>query len=213
MTRDEAAASVGISRKLAAFHLDKLVDAGLLRAHYASPGGVRRVGRAPKVYEPSGADVRVSIPQRGHGLLAEHPAGRGPRAEGGGERAGGGAAGGRGARPRPRRGGEPPRRGGRLGAERALTRAAEILERHGFEPDREAPARLRLRNCPFHAMAGDDPELVCGVNHAFLSGSWKGSARPRSRRPSPRTPGTAASSSGRAALSDRFRAIDLVCPG
>ena len=33
VTRDEAAAHVGISRKLAAFHLDKLVDAGLLWAH------------------------------------------------------------------------------------------------------------------------------------------------------------------------------------
>ncbi len=70
VTRDEAAASVGISRKLAAFHLDKLVDAGLLVARYANPSGVRRVGRAPKVYEPSGVDVRVSIPQREHGLLA-----------------------------------------------------------------------------------------------------------------------------------------------
>ncbi|MFH8798236.1 helix-turn-helix domain-containing protein [Streptomyces sp. NPDC017936] len=37
VTRDEAAAGVGISRKLAAFHLDKLVDAGLLRAHYETP--------------------------------------------------------------------------------------------------------------------------------------------------------------------------------
>jgi predicted ArsR family transcriptional regulator len=71
VTRDEAAASVGISRKLAAFHLDKLVAAGLLTAGYANPPGVRRVGRAPKVYEPSDADVQVSIPQREHGILAD----------------------------------------------------------------------------------------------------------------------------------------------
>src|SRR5690606_10300354 len=174
VTRDEAAASVGISRKLAAFHLDKLVDAGLLRAHYASPGGVRRVGRAPKVYEPSGVDVRVSIPQREHGLLASIllDAVRGQKAGESGREAALRAAGERGralgaAESR-------PVRGGRLGAERALTRAAEILERHGFEPDRESPGRLRLRNCPFHPMAGDDPELVCGVNRAFLSGVVEG---------------------------------------
>ncbi|HEY7879864.1 MAG TPA: hypothetical protein VID31_03415 [Streptosporangiaceae bacterium] len=36
----------GISRKLAAFHLDKLVDAGLLEAGFARPAGLRRAGRA-----------------------------------------------------------------------------------------------------------------------------------------------------------------------
>ena len=71
VTRDEAAAQVGISRKLAAFHLDKLVDAGLLQAHYAQVGRIRRVGRAPKVYEPTNEPVRISIPQRHHELLAE----------------------------------------------------------------------------------------------------------------------------------------------
>ena len=70
VTRDEAAAAVGISRKLAAFHLDKLVDAGALRARYQPADGVRRVGRVPKVYEPSGTDIRVSIPQRSHEMLA-----------------------------------------------------------------------------------------------------------------------------------------------
>ena len=70
VTRDEAAAAVGISRKLAAFHLDKLVDAGALRAHYQQAGGLGRVGRAPKVYEPSAVDIRVSIPQRSHEMLA-----------------------------------------------------------------------------------------------------------------------------------------------
>src|SRR5581483_3780454 len=64
VTRDEAAASVGISRKLAAFHLDKLVDAGLLRARYGAPGAQRRVGRQPKVYEPTDAQISVTIPER-----------------------------------------------------------------------------------------------------------------------------------------------------
>src|SRR5512132_3767270 len=63
VTREEAAAEAGISRKLAAFHLDKLVDVGLLDARYQAPPDRRqRVGRAPKVYQPSAVEVRVSIP-------------------------------------------------------------------------------------------------------------------------------------------------------
>ncbi|MCP9943803.1 hypothetical protein LUX12_01710 [Streptomyces somaliensis] len=71
MTREEAAADAGISAKLAAFHLDKIVAAGLLTSRYDSPGGIRKVGRKPKVYEPAGADVRVSIPERRPDVLAE----------------------------------------------------------------------------------------------------------------------------------------------
>src|SRR5215470_19556970 len=71
VTRDEAAAAVGISRKLAAFHLDKLVDAGLLEAGFARPAGLRRAGRASKVYAPADVDVQVSIPPRDHAVLAD----------------------------------------------------------------------------------------------------------------------------------------------
>jgi predicted ArsR family transcriptional regulator len=61
VSRDEAAASVGISRKLAAFHLDKLVDASLPRARYDAPGARRRVGRQPKLYEPTDTQISVTI--------------------------------------------------------------------------------------------------------------------------------------------------------
>jgi hypothetical protein len=47
VSREEAADTVGISRKLAAFHLDKLVEVGLLRARYEPIGGIRKVGRTP----------------------------------------------------------------------------------------------------------------------------------------------------------------------
>jgi predicted ArsR family transcriptional regulator len=178
VTRDEAAAHVGISRKLAAFHLDKLVDAGLLRAHYAQLGGIRRVGRAPKVYEPTDEPVQISIPERRHDLLAEllldavleqppdEPAT---------------ATAVRIARERGTELGAAERasaRLGRLGAERALTIAQAVLVRHGFEPHREAPTSVRLRNCPFHPLAAKSPELVCGVNHAFLTGFLTGLGAP-----------------------------------
>lgn len=174
VTRDEAAASVGISRKLAAFHLDKLVDAGLLRAHYEPAGGIRRVGRAPKLYEPADQDVRVTIPPRQHDLLADLlldtllTQGRDETARDAASRV---AA---------RRGeelgaGERERvRPGRLGAERALTLAERVLTRYGFEPTRDTPTCVRLRNCPFHPLAARAPELVCGVNHAFVAGLLTG---------------------------------------
>ncbi|WP_205648232.1 helix-turn-helix transcriptional regulator [Actinomadura rubteroloni] len=174
VTRDEAARSAGISRKLAAFHLDKLVDAGLLATRYEHPGGLRRVGRAPKVYEPSSLAVQVSIPPREPVLLAGILIDA-VRAEAPGETADQAAR--RLARDRGRRLGEDERaalRGGRLGAERALTCAEQVLERHGFEPARDAPTLVRLRNCPFHPLAAEAPDLVCGINHAFLSGFLDG---------------------------------------
>src|SRR2546423_4470610 len=73
VSRDEAASAVGISHKLAAFHLDKLVEKGLLRASYAHPVGraPHRPGRSSKLYEPSEMNVEVSIPERRYDLLAE----------------------------------------------------------------------------------------------------------------------------------------------
>ncbi|GAB3908400.1 helix-turn-helix transcriptional regulator [Microbispora bryophytorum] len=174
VTRDEAAASVGISRKLAAFHLDKLVDAGLLRARYEAVGGIRRVGRTPKVYEPTETDIRVTIPERRHEVLADILVDA-VLAEGKGESARQAAA-----RVAGRHGEEigaaerARAKPGRLGAERALTLLESLLARHGFEPGRESPTCVRLHNCPFHPLAARAPELVCGVNHAFLDGMLTG---------------------------------------
>ncbi|MCW7940619.1 transcriptional regulator [Streptomyces hygroscopicus] len=174
VTRDEAAASVGISRKLAAFHLDKLVDAGLLRAHYEHPGGLRRVGRQPKLYEPSGIPVQISIPDRRHELLADMllDAVLDKSEEEDARQAAARVAGEHG-----RRLGEAERkatRPGRLGPERGLTLCERMLDQHGFEPARETPTRLRLRNCPFHPLAAKAPDLVCAMNHAFLTGYLEG---------------------------------------
>ncbi len=174
VTRDEAAAAVGISRKLAAFHLDKLVDAGALRAHYQQVSGVRRVGRVPKVYEPSQVDIRVSIPQRRHDLLAGILMDA-VVSEGSGESARDAVR--RVARDLGERIGAAERqraRPGRLGPERALSLASELLAERGFEPARESPGCLRLRNCPFHPLTAMAPDLVCGLNHAFISGMMDG---------------------------------------
>ena len=39
---------------------------------------------------------------------------------------------------------------------------------------RSAPTHLRLRNCPFQPVAADAPELVCHMNHRFLTGFLAG---------------------------------------
>src|SRR5437868_5870447 len=73
VSREEAAAHVGISRKLAAFHLDRLMEAGLLVAGQVrpNPGRRRPRGRAPKAYWPSRLEVEVSIPERRYELAGE----------------------------------------------------------------------------------------------------------------------------------------------
>ncbi|OKJ88805.1 transcriptional regulator [Streptomyces sp. TSRI0107] len=174
VTRDEAAASVGISRKLAAFHLDKLVDAGLLRARYETPGGIRKVGRQPKVYEPTDAQITVNIPDRRHEFLADVLLDA-VLTEGTDENAAQAAV--RTAEQRGREMGERAReetRPGRLGPERGLTACERLLDEYGYEPVRETPTQLRLRNCPFHPLAAKAPDLVCGMNQAFLSGYLSG---------------------------------------
>jgi predicted ArsR family transcriptional regulator len=172
VTRGAAADAVAISRKLAAFHLDKLVAAGLLVARIEAVGD-KRVGRRPKVYEPAGTDIAVHVPPRQPQLLAEIlvQAVVSERAD---ERVGQAVV--RAAHERGVAVGEAERtrlRPGRLGAERAMTLASTVLARHGFEPCRSG-GTVRLRNCPFHPMAAAAPGLVCGLNHAFLGGVLEG---------------------------------------
>src|SRR5436305_13119444 len=70
--REEAAEAVGITRDLAAFHLDKLLEEGLLDVEYrrisgrSGPGA----GRPAKLYRPSGRHVQVSLPGRRYDLAA-----------------------------------------------------------------------------------------------------------------------------------------------
>jgi predicted ArsR family transcriptional regulator len=173
VTRELAAETVGISRKLAAFHLDKLVRAGLLTAT-TSGSSSTGVGRRPKAYEAAPVDVRVVIPERRADALAEILLEGVLRPSGGenpveailrvatecGARLG----------QQQRRSGKP----GRLGAERALTLSEPLLEQYGYEPVREGPTRMRLRNCPFQPLADREPELVCAINHALLTGYLHG---------------------------------------
>lgn len=168
VNREEAAEATGVSRGLAAFHLDKMVEVGLLSASYQAPAGQPRGrGRTPKVYVPSGDGVAVTLPERRYELIAEiladavaaEPcaARREPDA---GE---------------PYRAADAARReayahGHALGASLpAGTDLLATLRDLGFEPERRA-GEVVLRNCPFHALAQRHTALVCGLNEAFLTG-------------------------------------------
>jgi len=176
LSRDEVAGQAGISRRLAAFHLDKLTERGLLRAHYARPPGRRGpgAGRSAKYYEPSDLEVDVSIPERRYDLAgrlligaiaSESPHEPASRAAVRVAREAGADVGGQ------------VRQEKRLrhpGAERALTAAAGVLEEHGFEPYRPGPDSVALRNCPFRELAQEAPEIMCRMNQAFVEGLLRG---------------------------------------
>lgn len=176
--RDEAARAVGISHKLAAFHLDKLVEKGLLTARYArltgrtGPGA----GRPAKVYEPSDTAISVSIPFRSYDVVGDillDALERAERSPSGSWRESVHTA----ARERGIEVGRAERRARRrtgATAEAALETVHEVLSEKGYEPYEDGCGGLRLHNCPFDHLARRSPELVCGLNRAFVDGVLRG---------------------------------------
>ena len=172
--RDEAADAVGISRKLAAFHLDKLVETGLLKAHYVRLSGRRGpgAGRPSKVYEPDETDLTVSIPSRSYDvagrILLKALESKGRRSRDSIRAA---------AHQEGQELGRQVRRDKRLrspGPRKAMEVAQEVLYDRGYEPYRDEHGAMRLRNCPFHSLAQQSVELVCGMNQAFIAGFLEG---------------------------------------
>jgi predicted ArsR family transcriptional regulator len=176
MNRDEAASAAGISRKLAAFHLDKLVDRGLLTYSYARPPGRggRGAGRPAKYYEPSDRQIDVTIPERRYDLLGSvllRALGSKYQGETGADaarRAAGEAGAEIGQSERKRLGIAPP------GPERAMAVATQVLEERGYEPYRDDRGHVRLRSCPFHELAEQGRDLVCGMNERLVEGIVRG---------------------------------------
>jgi predicted ArsR family transcriptional regulator len=156
VSREEAAEAVRMSRGLAAFHLDKLVDAGLLHARYETPPDQPRGrGRAPKVYEVADDELAITIPQRRYELMAEILADAVADDPTHADDA---------AREHARQ------RGQDLGTRLHGVDLLDVLSGLGFEPDRDGADPMVLHNCPFHMLAMRQTELVCGLNHAFLEG-------------------------------------------
>jgi predicted ArsR family transcriptional regulator len=163
VSRDDAASAAGIRRPLAAYHLDRLVELGLLAATYERPAGRTGpgAGRPAKLYARSGREFAVTVPPREYEMAARLLAEAVDADTAGQSRAALRAA--------ARRYGASMAGQSRPG--RTAGQALEVaLARHGFEPWRAEDGTVRLRNCPFHQLAALHPELVCGMNLALLSG-------------------------------------------
>lgn len=46
---------------------------------------------------------------------------------------------------------------------------ARLLREYGYEPGHDDDG-VYLVNCPFHALAQEQTELACGMNHALIDG-------------------------------------------
>ncbi len=167
VSRDVAAEALGIPRSVAAFHLDKLAEVGLLDVEYRRPPGRSGpgAGRPAKLYRRADREVAFSIPERHYdvaaSLLAQAlldaceqsvPAADALRAV-------------------------ACDYGRAIGAELnrldhwspRLEYLVEVLASHGYEPRVENGVVI-LNNCPFRILAEDHRELVCGMNYEVIVG-------------------------------------------
>lgn len=167
-TRDEVAATLGIGRPIAAFHLDALAKAGLLDVDYARPPGRRGpgAGRPAKRYRVCANDIALSVPERRYDLAGQILA-AGIRDSGSGDvRAATFAA-------AKRKGQELAEKYADVEAERRpRNRIRAVLSDLGYEPVGDDP--VRLRNCPFHAVVDVEPDLVCHMNLNLIEGLLDG---------------------------------------
>jgi len=176
VSRDQAAHAVGTSRSLAGFHLDRLADEGLLDVSYRRLSGRTGpgAGRPAKLYRRSSRQLEISLPPRSYELAASILASTVEATKGSetvrqaleqtaretgarlAENVASIADGGDASEPR-----DP------------LDRLDDALVATGFEPEHTA-GTIRLRNCPFHALAEQHRQLVCGMNLALVDGLLSG---------------------------------------
>jgi predicted ArsR family transcriptional regulator len=167
VSRDDVAEAFGLARSTAAFHLDRLAEAGLLTVKFRRLAGRTGpgAGRPSKLYTKAAGEIAVTVPERrydlaGHLLLAAME--------------------------------ESARTG--VSVREALRRTAEhagrtlaaggdslerILEDQGFEPRPDGGGGLVLGNCPFHRLARQHTEIVCDLNLDLLRGAAEGSGDER----------------------------------
>jgi predicted ArsR family transcriptional regulator len=176
VSRDDVADALGAPRRTAAFHLDRLAELGLLSVSFARRSGRSGpgAGRPAKLYQRCAGELSVSLPPRQYDLAGRILAG---------------------ALDQSQRTGEPPREvldrrardfGRAMAREQSepcsapwqseqgdATVLMSLLQVHGFEPQ-VAGCDIILYNCPFHALAQEHTELVCGMNLHLLKGVLEG---------------------------------------
>lgn len=169
VSRDQAAAGVEVARHTAKFHLDKLVEQGLLATEFRRLSGRRGpgAGRPAKLYRRAQGEVAVSLPERRYdlagGLMAqaiEKSTQEGTSVLDALTDAA--AAFGTDLGDRARAGADAL-----LDPDATRDAACQVLATVGYEPHVQE-ATIVLRNCPFHALSQDHTALVCGMNLALV---------------------------------------------
>ena len=175
VSRDDAVTALRLPRSVAAFHLDKLAEAGLVEVRFERPPdrGGPGAGRPAKLYRRSTREIVVSLPDRRYDLAAALLADAISEATATGlpAQAALAAAAGRTGRDM----GAAVRAEGSTTDSAEATRAAAVreLQRLGYEPH-ERGGDVVLANCPFHRLAERHRSLVCGMNLDLLSGLTDG---------------------------------------
>jgi predicted ArsR family transcriptional regulator len=171
VSKDEAAAALGVARSVAAFHLERLVADGLLTTEFRRLTGRQGpgAGRPAKLYRRAEREVSVSLPARQYDLAAGLLAAAVKQATETGTPVGETLT--RVATERGRELGERAvEHAGKRASRRALLDAAmTVLDEQGYEP-RATDNEVVLANCPFHALVDEQRDLVCGMNLDLLCG-------------------------------------------
>lgn len=175
--RDEVAESVGLARSTVSFHLDRLVQDGLLAVEFhkapgkAGPGS----GRPAKMYRRAAGEVGATVPDRNYDLAGELMAAAIEASE-----AGSGPVGEALRAAAFRKGCELAEAAGSMG---------DFLAQAGYRPQDDGDGGYLLPNCPFHRLSNQHASVVCDMNGAFLRGAAAGCGGPGDRVASVDLPG------------------------
>jgi len=170
--REEAARHTGVKPRLAAFHLDRMAEVGLLDVEYRRLSG--RVGpgagRPAKVYSISSRSFSVEVPQTRYGLAASMMAtalsAGGPQNNGTKSLQDVATAAGESL-------GDEIRRHARTKDARQEAVRGK-LKQLGYEPQVQESGEWKMRNCIFSELSTTHRELVCPMNAALVTGILNG---------------------------------------
>ncbi len=169
VSRDQASEGVGVARHTAKFHLDKLVEQGLLDTDFKRLTGRRGpgAGRPTKLYRRSARQLSVTLPERRYDLAGQLMAQAVENSDRDGtpvvdalHAAAAELGSALGTRAREQAGHEPD-------LEQLVQATCAGLAHLGYEPHRQ-DTTITLANCPFDALAREHTVLVCGMNLALL---------------------------------------------
>jgi predicted ArsR family transcriptional regulator len=169
VSRDDAARAAGIPRSTVSFHLDRLVQDGLLAVEFHKPPGKTGPGsgRPAKMYRSTAGEIGASVPDRNYDLAGELLAAAIERSQETGKPAG------------------EALRDIAFHKGRELAEGAESLERFlaatGYRPEPDGEGGFLLPNCPFHRLSRTRTGVVCSMNGAFLRGAAVGSGTSEER--------------------------------